>query len=232
MQASTATSLNFTEGAKSTTNTPNVFKMRRNYASLEVTLNRQDGEVLKPIDGVLAQFGSQYLSDDRVDDAEKLFNYDENFSMQRGDAYLSIERRGINREGDTIFLHIASFKKDNQYAFTINPAGFPLRVKAYIQDNYLGTESEVPLDKSSSVDFYVTADGGSYAPDRFRIVFRQAAIMAAKKATEIEAPVSIFPNPVTGKIITVQLSSLVKGAYRSGYLQCKGTTNGTGYPAT
>ncbi len=182
-------------------------------------------EPIIPVDGVLAQFGPRYTSVAGPDDAEKLYNYDENLSLKRGDAYLSIERRAVAQKTDTLFLHVAAFKKGSNYAFSIKPSGFPAaQVSAYVLDNYLHTETAVSLSRITEYAFTVTTDAGSYAPERFSIVFTKST--ATKKEGQdviAQQGFGIYPNPVAGRKVTLQLNTVQAGNYNLLMFDKRGT---------
>ena len=218
VQASAAGSATVTvnEANKSADVVNNVFKARRQIAALDITLNRNDaGDTFTPVDGVLAQAGGVFFNEVNFnEDAEKLYNYDENLSLKRGDAYLSIERRRINQQGDTLFLNVAKFQKDRMYSFTFKPSGFPAKkVQAFLQDNYLKNETELRLTEAGTISFHVlSAEAASYAPDRFKIVFRpiEAGNLAITKG---EDALSVYPNPVINKQFTISMPGAVAGKY-------------------
>ncbi len=211
----TPTSITFNENNKSSTVINNVFK-GRSITALDITLNRLDtGTTFKPVEGVLAQFATNYKPEVGVEDAEKLWNYDENMALRRGEAYLSIERRNIAKKTDTLYIYVASFKKDKQYSFTIKPTAFPASVvTAYLQDNYLHTDTKLSLTKPNEIMFNVTTAAGSYAPERFRIVFTRSNVVARTDGSDAEGEsFSIYPNPTTVRKVTLQLGNIAKGTY-------------------
>ena len=85
---------------------------------------------------------------------------------------------------------------------------FPAR----LEDTYLGTSMDIDLGGTiGNYNFTVTADAGSAAANRFRIVFGKARI----NGPVITKPgINIFPNPVTGSSIGMQFNDVVAGVYQ------------------
>ena len=53
----------------------------------------------------------------------------------------------------------------------LSPIIYKSGLGAFLEDNYLLTKTPLNLSGSTIVDFTVVNSAGSYAPDRFRIVF-------------------------------------------------------------
>jgi hypothetical protein len=126
-------------------------------------------------DGTVAEFDGSYSNEVNEHDAEKMTNFGENLGIKLGDKLLSVERRSYLQESDTIFYNLSQVRaKTYQFEFVaehIDPTG----LAAFLEDTYLNTQTPVSLTGTTVVDFSVINEPGSYAADRFRIVFKQAA---------------------------------------------------------
>ena len=123
------------------------------------------------IDGVLNSFDDSYSNAVDGLDARKSFNTGENLSIRTAGQLLAIERRQNITQKDTIFLNLTGVRvQPYQFQFNadnINTAG----IEGFLEDNYLHTRHPINLSGSTVVNFTVVNIAGSYAPDRFRIVF-------------------------------------------------------------
>jgi hypothetical protein len=107
-------------------------------------------------------------------DAIKLINFGENLGIRVGDKRLSVERRPALTDRDTIFYNLGQVRVQHyQFEFIAENMNQPGLI-GFLEDNYLHTSSVVSMDGITRVDFEVVNQPGSYAPDRFRLVFKQA----------------------------------------------------------
>ena len=97
------------------------------------------------------------------------------------------------------------------------PAGFS--GKAWIVDNYLGTQTEVSLHDTTLYSFTPNVDTNSYR-NRFMLVFNHTITTktgnpgkVAEVATTVVAEAGIYPNPVTGSSFNLVLNNLKAGNY-------------------
>jgi len=128
---------------------------------------------LNLFDGVLSQFDDSYSNSIDALDAVKLVNFSENLAMKVGDTKLSVERRTELSEADTIFYNLSQVRVQNyQFEFIPENIGQP-GLTGFLEDNYLHTSTPVSMESTTKVDFNVVNDPGSYAADRFRLVFKQ-----------------------------------------------------------
>jgi len=145
---------------------------------LRITLNKA-GE---GIDGILVKLDNVYKQD-LTDDGNKLFSYNENLSIRVDTSYLGIERMPLPKENDSLWLDVWGMKAKTSYSFTMQPQNIPVKVKAYLLDRFLNTKTPLSLTTDSTLNFTTTSDKGSYAEDRFVIVFAQAGALASTGTT-------------------------------------------------
>ncbi|TDH27310.1 hypothetical protein EXU57_06890 [Segetibacter sp. 3557_3] len=176
--SNTAITFNENSKASSGTNTNNLFRGTEAARQMRVVLNRFAANTAVAVDGVLAKFGKGYAAEAGPDDAVKMYNYDENFSLTRSGLRLSIERRPQIVTTDTLFLNIDAIKANNNYGFSILPEAFdnPL-LSAYLVDNYLVKETALSLTNNTEIRFTVDANTASANPRRFMIVFRTGSAL-------------------------------------------------------
>ena len=125
------------------------------------------------IDGVLSNYGNSYSNGVDDMDAIKSTNTSENLSIKTANTLLVIERRHSIAEKDTIFLNLANTKvQQYRFEFTADQLDQP-GLTGFLEDNYLHTSTPLNLNGSTIVDFNIVNIPGSYAADRFRIVFGQ-----------------------------------------------------------
>ena len=124
------------------------------------------------VDGVINEFGLGLSSQVDLNDAIKMQNTGENLGIVVGNDVLSVERRGFFRHVDSIRFTLNQLRAQQQYQLEFTPFNIAgLAQKAMLVDNWLGTFTPVSLSSVTTVDFTITADRGSYAADRFMIVF-------------------------------------------------------------
>jgi hypothetical protein len=196
-----------------TTNTP--------VAKINVDMYRANGSTLEiPMDGVVARFADWYDAEPTdIYDIYKNNQFEENLSLVRKDAgnvnrYLSIESRPAATVNDTIFMPF--YQMSNRgYALKFNAENMATsNLRAFLQDQFTGTETEVPLNGSDIIyPFSVTADANSKALSRLRVVFRPSVITNVVDWMS-DKGISIYPNPVEkGTDVQVQFRNSKSGKY-------------------
>ena len=130
------------------------------------------------IDGVLATYNDINSNSVDNEDAPKLNNLAENLGILRDSNTLSIERRLPIIDADTLFLKIYQMKVKN-YRFKIDLQNIDPALEGKLLDNYSSTINNTPLNLSgvTEIDFNVNNDAGSYASDRFSIVFKRFTVL-------------------------------------------------------
>ena len=140
--------------------------------SVELYLQKPDTAYL--LDAVLNTFDNSNQNEIDTDDAIKMANSGEGIALQRAGILLSIERRKEIEAADTMFLNLSRLKTQ-RYKLRITTENLSSSIAGFVLDKYLGTINTAVLDLMQPTDVYfsVTADPGSYAADRFSIVFEQ-----------------------------------------------------------
>ena len=128
-------------------------------------------------DGLLINYGNNYSNSVDDMDAIKSTNVSENLSIKTANTLLVIERRHSITEKDTVFLNLANTKVQHyRFEFTADQLDQP-GVTGFLEDNYLHTSTPLNLNGSTIADFNIVNIPGSYAADRFRIVFTPALVL-------------------------------------------------------
>ena len=128
-------------------------------------------------DGLLINYDDGYSNAVDDMDAIKLVNSSENLSVKAGNKLLVVERRHTINSQDTIFLNLANVKVQ-KYRFEINADELDKPgLTAFLEDTYLHTTTPLNLNGSTTIDFNIVNIPGSYAADRFRIVFTPSLVL-------------------------------------------------------
>lgn len=182
--------LSMNEANKNTDSTTTAFRPVR---QLRTSLLAKDADnTMYVADAALNLFGSQFNDNYDLDDARKLSNVNENICLRRNSGYLSIERKKLNGDGDTLFYFINKLqKKDYQLRFEMDNIEVPAATAAFLEDTYLKTKTPVSLSGATEAGFTVTNDSGSAAAERFRLVFRRSVWYSHIAADILNSDVAI-----------------------------------------
>lgn len=181
--AATPLTVTFKESHKSSTTVNNVFrsgvqleKLNTNIYLLNTTNNTWEG-----VDGLVARYNNTYsTSVIASEDVTKLLNPTENFSIKRNGSLLSIESRPLIDGDDTLFVSMSNIKQNRSYKFAFDPQNFDAPgLTAYLEDAFVNNETPVSLSAPTEVVFSTTTAAGSFAADRFRIVFKQSSTLSS-----------------------------------------------------
>lgn len=167
-------SLTFQETHKTAAFNP-VFRTANTYANVAVQLllpsQVNSGGAA---DGCKVFFSDNFSAALGDEDSYKFSNLDENIAIVRAGKTLSIEGRKTVTANDTVPLKIWQLLQNN-YTFKINSSGFAPNVTGYLEDAFLHTSTTLTANGETMVPFNITTNAASFAPDRFRIVFKVSA---------------------------------------------------------
>ena len=124
------------------------------------------------VDGVYLQADDRYNAKVDIQDALKFSNINENLGMMRNSSLLSVERRPLLTEQDTIYFYLAKTTQRN-YRFEFTPANIDPTLTAFLEDSYTKLNTPLNLGAVSTFDFAINADPKSAVSNRFKIVFKQ-----------------------------------------------------------
>ena len=149
-----------------------VSRITNNSSQLRTNLYRINNNIPELCDGVLAIFDAN--TSDQIDqnDALKFTNANENVAISKSGKLLSIESRSGLLNTDTIRLKLSQLRLAD-YKFVVYPQQLgQLWYDAFLVDNYLSTRTPLNASDSTVISFNVANVVGSYASDRFYIVFK------------------------------------------------------------
>lgn len=127
------------------------------------------------IDANVVVFDAVYSNAVDGDDAYKFSNSGENIAIQRGTALLVVEGRQPATANDVIPFRIWNMQQQT-YRLEFVPSNFAnSAMLPLLEDTYLHTTTIINSIAPTSVNFTVTSNPATFAPNRFRIIFTAAA---------------------------------------------------------
>ncbi|HEX5149941.1 MAG TPA: putative Ig domain-containing protein [Parafilimonas sp.] len=179
------------------------------------------GKNIGLVDGVAASFNNRYAEKVDADDADKLWNFDENISLQRDGKSLAIEFRPLVNKKDTLFYNLSI--KQQPYTLKIFAANLadPSTTEAWLVDKFLKTKISLNLADTTLYSFTPTKNAKSYT-GRFMLVFKN--LKKSKKnnggntaesivAKTLESSVIVYPNPASTNKVSLEFTNMDKGSY-------------------
>jgi hypothetical protein len=171
-----AYNITFKENIKASGNNL-VFFAASNPQYAEANLFINNNGVTTLMDGARADISSVFSNSVDDNDAFKIANSTENVSLKRDGQLLSVERHNSITSADTFYLNLGNVRVQNyEWQLNMNNLDQP-GLTGFLEDNYLHTSTPLSLNGSTVVNFSIANIPGSYAADRFRIVFMPAAVL-------------------------------------------------------
>lgn len=161
-----------------------------------------------PIDGTIAVFGSNYDNAFGLGDVEKLYGSGEHLAFGRNGKIVAIDALAPVMADDELQVKTLQFTAGKSYTFKINAANFPQDMEAYLIDQFANTETQLNLSGVNSVNFATTSEANSYGSDRFKVVFRSAALGNGEWNS---STVKVYPNPIQNNQFNIALPNNVTG---------------------
>ena len=177
------------------------------------------------IDGTLISFHEKFNNGLDQEDVSKMKGSAESISIACKGKELAIERRLGVSSTDTTFIQIDQLKKQANYVIAFEASALPEQImSASIIDLYQKESKPTALNLSGTtrLAFSTTQHPASVAPNRFVIVYTvkpatasaTASIEKARPVATIEtAAVSVYPNPVTGNQVQLNMQNMKAGMY-------------------
>lgn len=176
-------SITFTEAAKNKYNTASVFReVEGQVSKLVVNLYRVSDTSTLFMDGADANFNGAFSNGIEEEDILKPGNITENISFYNSGKYLLKEMRDIPTKDDTISLRLWNTLKQ-RYRFVVGGMSLSSAVRPYLADKYLNTLTALSSDDTTGYEFVINNDSASAAIDRFKIVFKEGAILPISSAS-------------------------------------------------
>ena len=185
-----------------------VFRPGNNVSGSRIDVTLYDTEAFsqgqKPRDAFVVRFNDNYSNSYiATEDFKKQTNLDENLGTLVEGELASIQSRILPTETDDIAMFISNYRKLD-YTFSIKVNALE-NVTAYLQDNYLGTQTELRNNAETLVQFHVDSnETESIASDRFKVVFTEAVLGNPDVSVN---EFTMYPNPVSGDFFKVTLKN-------------------------
>jgi trimeric autotransporter adhesin len=208
--------------------TPNILLSEDKTPRLFVNLMKSgaDGKIILA-DGVMVSYGPRYRFETTdAEDAIKLDNLYENMAVQNGGVSLIADARPLSEMQKEINLKLWNltpgvYRFDSKFYGT----DIGVDVNAYLEDKFSGMRQPLSMKGDlSSVEFNISNDSASKAADRFRIVFSRSAFNGSltPESDIVGKQISVYPNPVTGRIVNIKLQQVQAGKYQLQLLSSDG----------
>ncbi len=176
-------SLGINENDKSSVNNTAVFRPMPATGTSAVASFRTDlylldnNNAVTLADGALAQFRDGFNAGVDYQDADKFGNANETIGLLRNGTLLSIERRPVILNSDTLFFKLTKTTQRNyQFAFIPESIDAP-GLAAFLEDTYTNVARALSLTDTSTIDFSINANVASQASNRFRVVFKSVSVL-------------------------------------------------------
>ncbi len=174
---------------------------------LNVSIWKDVNGVTTNLDETVATFDKNYTKEIGAEDVKKLMNGGENISIVESNTDLSINGIALPSVGDEIALRVGNITANTAYQLKVDANQFSAPgVQAFIKDALLNTI--VPAE--TVVNFTATTDANTYK-NRFSVVFKSAKVVPV---TTVKGSISVYPNPVTEKVFTIQTAKIAVGKYK------------------
>ena len=174
-----AGTLTFKETSK-TDGSQLVSRVTNTSSNLRTNLFRISNNNAELCDGILAIFDANVSDEIDQNDALKFTNTNENLAISKSGKLLSIESRSGLLLTDTIYLKLNQVRiADYRFVFYPQQLG-QLWYDVFLVDKYLSTRTPLNVSDSTIIGFNIANIPGSYAPDRFYIVFKTYQTLPVK----------------------------------------------------
>lgn len=178
---------------------------------LRVNLYKQVESNWQPFDAVMALFNSNASNAVDAVDAVKMFNANNNITIQTNGVSLMAEHRTLPVIQDVINLRVNDTETAANYKLAIHTEDFTnMEISARLED--LLTNTSVPILLNGSVTEYafVPDAAAQNATDRFRIVFGAPL----SNDTFGSDTLNVYPNPFTGASFQIHMENTPVGIYK------------------
>lgn len=145
--------------------------------NLMINLYAVNGSNKTLADGNMVFFNNTYNNAIDGYDSKKMINFGENISMIKNGAELAIERRMVPTGNDTIQYAVFKLKKMSYQLQVLADKLNNINVEAFLIDKHLNTSTAINLDDTTNYTFTVDNIAGSFAEDRFKIVFKSVGVL-------------------------------------------------------
>ncbi|HCY89385.1 MAG TPA: hypothetical protein DHV17_03900 [Chitinophagaceae bacterium] len=128
-------------------------------------------ESLHLVDGNMTNYHDMFSNEVGMDDALKMNNFGENFGIIRDGKRLAVEQRRLIANADTSFFIMWNMqRKKYRLQMQADRLNHP-NLRGFLEDSYLRTSTPIDLNGVTNYDFLVNQEPGSFAQNRFRVVY-------------------------------------------------------------
>jgi hypothetical protein len=192
-------SLIFNESNKSNTNNPAMFNRPMSPAAQIKSLSTNlyaftNKDSIFLADGNLAQFDDSYNPGVDWQDAKKMTNTNETFSLLCNGVALAADRRPLPSMNDTLFYHLTrTTAKKYQFQLIANNLDRD-NLAGFLQDQFMHTATPINLNGTTKFNFVITSNKASAAADRFRVVFKPSVVYTNVAANVLASDIGVQWN--------------------------------------
>ena len=182
-------------------------------------------------DGVKAIFDNSYSSTVDSYDAVEINNWDENIAILREGKHLAIEKRADITAKDTIPIFMNNMRQMG-YEFQFDAGNFSdPALAATLVDNFTGIRSPLSVSGTTVVPFTVNSTAGSFATNRFMVVFAPPAGPLPVTLSSFKAKLKKIPAAQAGQPEKqeVQLEWVVQSETDLDHYEVERSTNATNF---
>jgi hypothetical protein len=145
--------------------------------NIQVGLYLNNSGVTSLMDGIKADISADFSNQVDDNDARKILNSTENVSIKRKGQLLSVERHNTLTVQDTFYLNIGNMQVQN-YQWQVNMGNISQSgLNGFLIDNYTQTTTPIVPNVRTNINFSIANIAGSYAADRFLIVFTPQLVL-------------------------------------------------------
>ncbi len=139
---------------------------------MRISLNKFNADATVSLqDGMITTYDPAYDNAVNNADAQKANNFAQQISSIRDGIKIAIERRAVIANTDTTYMNMSGMAAGNyQFELQASNLNHP-NLLGKLVDNYVGNAAVLDLNGNTVYPFTVDANAGSYAADRFKIVY-------------------------------------------------------------
>ena len=168
-------SIQFTEAAKSSSSGDSRMFSFNPYAEQQITtlLFARQSDSTRLIDGIQVRYGHTFSNEVTDEDILKMANTNESLSILSKTKSLVVEKRNSIIANDSVQLKLSNVRVQGyRYEIKLKNLDIP-GVNAYLVDDYLQKTTDLNTNGTTAIDFDIQNIPGSYASNRFKILFVQ-----------------------------------------------------------
>ena len=202
-----AADLTFSEASKDISATPTAVFSDNDLSSVNLKLYKTDDLNNQEFesDALQINFNDQFENAVTNEDADKLGNPDENLARVNNGEHLSIEKRAMPSDGETLALFTDGYTA-TEYTFVMTINNMPQDVNVYLFDDHTGGQTLLSQGENE-ISFTVDPSSpASVATDRFSIEFGVETF--GVEDNDFADNFKVYPNPVENDQVTIQATNM------------------------